>query len=129
MQFPDGRLRNSAKSTVTQQDINQSIPADQFDIVFPHGTYLMNFVTGENYIIKSDGDKRPVQNEELRLTYEQLNSSEPGELAGQKPPFFRRWWAWLLAVTLVGILLIFYRVWRKQLHLRRHGPSQYDSHL
>ncbi len=111
-QFPDGRFRMSARAKVVQYEINPSIPADQFDIDFPRGARMTNFVTGEKYIIKADGTIRPIVRGELPLAYEQLIASEPGELLGEKPSFFGRWWVWLLAALGFGSLGLAY-CWRR----------------
>lgn len=124
IQFPNGGMRSAIRSKVIESEINSPIPADQFDITFPLGAHVENFVTGDTYIIKKDGSKRPVQREEIGLTYQQLESSRPGELVDHRPRLFRLWWGWILTIGLGAIMLAFCRLWYKRIRLRRAGSSQ-----
>ena len=122
--LPSGEMRSSARSKIIKYEINPAIPANHFDIAFPLGAHMENFVTGETYIIKKDGSKRQIERAELGLTYEQLDSSRPGELVGQSPSFFEGWGVWLLGAILGGSMLAFVWLCYRRFRLRRAGTSQ-----
>lgn len=77
----DGSLMQQEDAKVTSYEINKEIPADEFRIAFPVGTYVSDQRTRERYIVREDGQKRPVTPAERKggATYKQLLNSEPGE--------------------------------------------------
>jgi hypothetical protein len=55
------------ETTVVDYSINQPIPPGTFDLTFPPRTFVMDAVSNEQYLVRADGSKRPVTNQELEL--------------------------------------------------------------
>ena len=71
----NGTILRERKGEVTRYEIGMAIPADEFQISrFPVGTFVKDFVNGEQYIVLEDDLVRIVTEEEQRagLTYEEL---------------------------------------------------------
>jgi hypothetical protein len=69
-----------------------------FDIQPTEATWVSNYVTDESYIIKDDGEKRPVAAGEFDgSNFEELRRSDP-------PPQPSRTWTLLGAAVIIGAL-------------------------
>jgi len=55
------------ETTVVDYSINQPIPPGTFDLAFPPRTFVTDGVLNEHYLVRADGSKRPVTNQELEL--------------------------------------------------------------
>ncbi len=55
------------ETTVVESSINQRIPPGTFDLAFPPRTFVTDAVLNEHYLVRADGSKRPVTNQELEL--------------------------------------------------------------
>jgi hypothetical protein len=53
-------------TTVVDHSINQAIPPGTFDLAFPPRTFVTDAVLNEHYLLRGDGTKRPVTNEEVQ---------------------------------------------------------------
>ncbi len=123
VQFKEGRLRHSVRSKVTVIEVNSSIPKEQFDISFPPGAFIRDFENGESFsLIKENGDKRYLSDNELGIPYQQLISSDPDDFTAQSTTFIKRWWRWISGISLGGLLIVACYVWRKRIK-RRRGAS------
>lgn len=81
---PAGELRDTSTSTVVSQELLPKSQITDFRIDFPMGTLVFDQrpTHREQFIVLSDGQKRPVLDEEIDagLTEEMLKASKPGEL-------------------------------------------------
>jgi hypothetical protein len=128
-QFPDGALEMSSREEVDEHEINPSISADQFDIVFPPGTALSDLVAKRNYIIKPDGSERTIRPNEAGLSYKELLASGPGEITGERPGFLGRWWVWILAAGIGCSLALYSWAWYKGFARPRRGKLRIEKGL
>ena len=55
------------ETTVVDYSINQPTPPGTFDLVFPPRTFVTDAILNEHYLVRADGLKRPITNEELEL--------------------------------------------------------------
>lgn len=71
-------IQSSWSATVTQYTFNQPIPDATFQLTYPPGTWVHNYVTDEEYIVREGGDVRPILPGEFDgSNYEQLLHSDP----------------------------------------------------
>jgi hypothetical protein len=98
---PSGEITDSMLATVSHYIINGDFAEDEFDILFPEGTWVNNYVTGEEHIVREGGRKRRIREGEYDgKNYEALRQSDPPDES------------WSLAIIgfviagLVGVLVI-----------------------
>lgn len=106
------KVREGVIGKMKTYSINVPIEKQEFQIVFPPGTEVVDRKTNQSYLVLEDGKKRIITDEErLRnATYEQLKETDSG-MAGLTQPnlWLRRvMWASLLA-CLVTLVLIWFR--------------------
>ncbi len=74
----DGNTMKSWSGKVTQYQLNEPIPDSTFETDYPPGTYVQNYVTRENYILREGGGRRPILPGEYKGdNYEEILNSEP----------------------------------------------------
>jgi hypothetical protein len=74
---PEGYL-SSVSAKVLEYSINSKIDDSEFEPEFPPGTWVQNLSTDETYILRSNGQRRPVLKGEFNGTnYNELLESEP----------------------------------------------------
>lgn len=106
---PDGGIRWEYRSRVKRFNTNSAIADEVFHYDFPAGTVIENSITGEFYVLKEDGRKRPIGSHE-DVTLEQYprllttESPEPTVRNGRA----RIWISILVAVGLFSLI-----VWRR----------------
>jgi hypothetical protein len=105
-----GKFNDSVTLTVTAQHLNTQFPEDLFDVKYPPGTWIHNYITDKEYIIRDDNKDRPIHPGEFDgKNYDQLLHSEP---PGQT---IRGWWFWtILGVNLALLLGIFLSVYYRR---------------
>jgi hypothetical protein len=106
---PDGNVFLSVNASVTAYDINVPISDKDFDIQYPTGTLVHDYITNEEYIIRAGGTRRPILPGELTETnYQELLHSDP-------PGTPRHFWFRPLFLVAAGLLVaivagtVFYR--------------------
>jgi len=73
-----GAVRISWSGNVTEYALNQPVPDEVFEIALPPGTWVRNYITGECYILREGGEKRPIlPGEYTGDNYEELLRSDP----------------------------------------------------
>ena len=74
----EGAIWMSYSGKVTDYALNEEIPAEAFDIEFPSGAYVRDYVADKRYLVREDGRQRPLMPGELSPTnYQELLHSEP----------------------------------------------------
>jgi len=82
-------IQESWSGTVTEYKLNHPIPDVTFQLTYPPGTWVHDYVTDQEYIIRGGGNRRPIlRGEYTGDNYEQLLHSDPPSLA--KPWGLRR---------------------------------------
>jgi hypothetical protein len=110
---PGGAVLMTTSVEVRQIEINDSLPAAQFDLRFPEGTLVIDRRKATQYRVRADGSMR-----ELSSTGEEL----PGTVAQPGDPWYRRHqWLLLSAGAALLILLLAYGLRRRR---RRVPQSQ-----
>jgi hypothetical protein len=102
-----GQLMESVTVTVAEYHLNTPIPEGTFDIQYPPGTWVHNYITDKEYIIRDGNKDRPIQPGEFDgKNYDQLLHSElPGQTS-------RNWWFFtILGVNLALLIGIFFSVY------------------
>ncbi len=75
---PQGAVQSTWSATVTEYKLNTPIADSTFQIEYPVGTWVRNTVTDETYIVREEGDKRPIMRGEFTGdNYEELLHSDP----------------------------------------------------
>ena len=100
---PDGMLRMSVDTRVTDYEINPKLSSETFTIQFAPGTYVRDRRSGEQYIVREGGQKRVVLPSELRAGagYQDLLNSETGKVF--RAPNRSRFWMPLMVANLIVI--------------------------
>ena len=62
-----GTPRMIWETTVVDSSINHPIPPGTFELAFPPRTFVADAVLNEHYLVRSDGSKRLITNQELEL--------------------------------------------------------------
>lgn len=116
--YPNGKLKGQIYSTETAETtkckINVPIDGSSFEVQFPSGTWVHNYYTEKEYIVRDGGDIRPILPGEYNGTnYEQLLHSNP-------PRLLRKWLGGLIVIICTISISIFgYRYYRRLLQARR----------
>lgn len=110
------KLYYSSTSEIASAEFDNRVESNTFDFDFPLGTWVLNERTGESYILRPDGTKRPVVGKEFSYTYEELLNSDPAE-AHLPRAALTSYWSLAIAVT-IGLSAIGIFVWRR-LQFRR----------
>ncbi len=104
----DGSPRWSDAVGMTAFAINHRVPEDAFEIRFPVGTWVQNNITKEAYIVRDQGQKRPVLAGEFNGTnYLELLNSEPGD--NLAPKTFRLYLILANLAVIAAIVFLFVR--------------------
>jgi hypothetical protein len=106
-------LGDSTTAEVTKFELNQPVEDHEFDFTIPIDTLVSDFRDKEKpvmYIIKSNGGKRVITQEELQrgATYQQLIKSQVGYAPGTRTLYESIFWTFLGLANLlvVGPLLL-----------------------
>ncbi|HLJ92934.1 MAG TPA: hypothetical protein VKU02_07055 [Gemmataceae bacterium] len=109
----NGGIMKSVRGTVVECTINQPIPAEEFEIEFPSGTWVIDrrskdrYGTPSHYILKDSG-KRMISAEELNSkTYQQLNAEQR----------FTTRWTLAVAASAAALLVIALVLYRRNRHV------------
>ena len=105
-----GALTSSVTVKVSESRLNVPIPDEMFDFGrLPQGTWLRNYITDEAYILRQDGEKRPVRPGEYNgENYQQLLTSDSPDREYWGGQGWRTFWAACgIAVVLLVLVLIF----------------------
>jgi hypothetical protein len=98
----DGSLKRSYSEAVTACRVNPELRPQEFVIEAQPGAWVRDYNSGERYIVRDDGTKRPVGRGEFTGdNYEELKRTDPssGETSVN--------WTWYFAAGLTAILLIY----------------------
>jgi hypothetical protein len=101
------KLKESAKATISELKCNPTIPADQFQIAFPNGTWVVDMTQksdsggARQYIQREGGRQREILPGDRGATYEEIINSEPGE-ARKKQMSSVSYWIPTLAVLILA---------------------------
>jgi hypothetical protein len=97
---------------MTSAEFNVDIGPVSFTIAFPPGSRMSDERSREEWIIKANGEKRPILRGDIGATYEQMINSDPGEaLGGKRTPFLLTWPGVLLLS--IGIVALGTVIWRR----------------
>lgn len=77
-----GKLLCIHEATLEEAVFNGPVEHTAFDITFPPGTVVTDEKTGSSYLIRSDGSRRVIQEDETGMTYEQLRTKVVEESSG-----------------------------------------------
>lgn len=92
-----GIVYSSIDAVVSDCSINRSIPDDTFKFDYPYGTWVRNYDTNERYLVRKDGERRPILPGEFTGTnYEELLNSDPPGKGGRR---------WRIVVTILTVSL------------------------
>jgi hypothetical protein len=74
------KLLMGTQSVVTEYGIKEAVSPGDFTVSFPAGTYVQDYESGVDYIVRANGTKRIITSEENErgATYEELMAGEPG---------------------------------------------------
>ena len=100
--FDDGSVEESVRSTVTAFAINLPLPASEFDVEFPLGSFVDDVPNKTKHVIKYTGQKRVIERNELSGAegYERWMETDQGEAVPGGP---RRRWVPALTWIVVGL--------------------------
>lgn len=103
-----GDIINSKSSIVDDHKINQPVAAELFKIEYPAGTWVHDYLTDEEYILRAEGERRPILPGEFNgRNYEQLLRSDPPRNGPSKRVL-------MLAVSTVLFIALVIAVWRRK---------------
>lgn len=108
-----GEVVNSVTAKVTQYHINETIPDATFDVSFPPGTYVHDYRTNKEYILREGKPPRPVLEGELQegaRNYQELLHSEPPGSSGNR----RLWGLVALNLALFIAIVAVVVLWRRR---------------
>lgn len=118
---PSGVLQQHSKSSVSTVKINPSLPPDTFQLDFPAGAWITDQRTEysnglyESFLVKSNGTKRVVGENELTVPYEQLMKEGQGAILASR---------WLIIINIFVLLpTAGYLLWRVVKRMRRSALS------
>jgi hypothetical protein len=101
---PDGTLETSVVATVASASLNPAIDPREFEIDFPEGTLVYDKEKREEFIVRPDGGRRVITEQERGASYEELRKSPSGmALADQR----QGWWKWGLLLVVTCLLVLF----------------------
>jgi hypothetical protein len=93
------------KVEVTQLSINPTIDPSEFSQTeFAPGTWVFDRRSDQHWLVRKDGSKRPIAQDELGLPYERLLNSDPGESLAPEPTRSR---GWFLTINLLVLFSAF----------------------
>lgn len=119
---PKGNTLDSMTLRVTEFTINKDIPDSLFKNEYPVGTWVHNYITDEEYIVREGGAKRPIRPGEYDGTnYEELRDSEPPE-SGKS-----RFWKYIIIANLAALIVVvlaFIYFRRKKARQSTTGPNE-----
>jgi hypothetical protein len=116
----EGTLGESSDVQVVSCILNEPVADSQFDLDFPPGTFVIDRRKPRSeYLIRPDGTKRIITNDDQDASYEELVASESGmaKLVPAKRP--NRTYRWLLAACVTLIVLGCVVLWLR----RKRAPS------
>ncbi|MHB1426674.1 MAG: LolA-like protein [Gemmataceae bacterium] len=93
-----GHLYDAAECTVTDSEFNVEVDPSLFTLSFPPGSRVQDQKRKEDWVIKLNGEKRPLVREDRGATHDQIINSNPGEALGAKKKTF--------FLTLPGLVLL-----------------------
>src|SRR6185312_2797297 len=101
--------------------VNQPIPAEEFEIEFPPGTFVIDRRSRgdegkpSHYIVKSSGNQMISQEELVAKTYPELNQEQVTKTYPElnRAPGFNWRWVLVLALAAVALLAIAFVYYRK----------------
>jgi hypothetical protein len=121
----EGKLRTSVKSKLLEATINPELPPEEFEVTFPPGTLVLDFVEHREYLVRADGSERKILEEEKSAPYERLAATDTG--GAVDGPHRRSYWTWVTISALIGGgLALLALVWRKR-RARRTGLTSVAS--
>lgn len=110
---PDGSLNETSHAKIEERGINLSLPVEEFDIVFPPGTWISDFRDPNkpltDYLVLPNGNKQIVNKADLPLPYQEVVKKM---VNGNND---RQYLLWLLTALLLATVVSFALI----LHRRR----------
>lgn len=97
----NGNTTESVSATVKEYRIGQPISKDTFEVKYPPGTWVRDYITDESYILREDGTRRMVPHSEDGKDYQYLLHTNP--------PSEHRRLHWLYPISIL-LLVIFIAV-------------------
>lgn len=85
----DGTLARSGSARVTSSVVNPLINPAEFQFEYPPGTIVTDMRSKEDFLVKEDGSRRVITQEEQDVPYERLLNTESGLAHGR--PANSRW--------------------------------------
>lgn len=113
--FANQRLLSTDTATMTAIEIAPPVSPGDFELAFPAGTWVMDDTGSKvkDYLVKEDGQQRPILQEELRARYEDLVRTEPGAIA-RKSALARNWRMGVAGVVLlIAAVLVTFKAARR----------------
>lgn len=119
----EGNLASSVDGTVTETLLNAEFADAEFRIDFPVGALIQDLRSGEQYMVREEGERRLILNSELPTTYEEISRTSSGNAKrttapdAQGPGDARREpGVWLIRLNVVVVVLVvgygIYRLFR-----------------
>ncbi|HEY7428458.1 MAG TPA: hypothetical protein VH682_29770 [Gemmataceae bacterium] len=111
-----GRLLCSINAVLTSGEFNIGVDPSLFDFDFPPGARVQDErMNNHGYILRHDGTKRAVLDEDIGATYEQMVNTAPGQaLYPQYPKSKSLTRQWVLAIfAATGLLALGVLIWRR----------------
>jgi hypothetical protein len=121
---PSGSASETSDVSVGEFDLTSEVDDREFEVEFPAGTLVRDRrPPPSTYIVRGNGEKRVVQENELAASYEQLLATESGRGLESARGGTRQYLRWLVGSLLaVGALLyIAWRFRRSRQHPIRSG--------
>jgi hypothetical protein len=101
-----GALVESSSCKVTKYTVNEPIPQDEFDIVFPPGTIVHDDAAAQTYLVRDRNVKRVITPGERGATYEEILATESG-MAGRVGRSITPWVLCAIALPIALLIALF----------------------
>lgn len=105
------QLREAVTAHVSECSYDADIDAKEFNIDFPPGTWVRDFTRSSSlgdraeYLIKEDGQARPVEPIDRGASYQKLLTTEAGQ--SSQPPWYSSGWLIVANGVIIGALGVY----------------------
>lgn len=106
----NGDTQGSVRASVAEYSIGKPISKETFDVHYPPGTWVRDYVKDESYILREDGTRRMVLKSENGKDYTDLIQTNSPNLTRRRFPWIVGIGTLLLAVV---VAVLFYRILKR----------------
>lgn len=129
LNFWGEKLQTEMVCRITQWTINPPVADEDFEIVFPPGTWVTDLRGGnlrrgkeKQFIVHEKTPDRVLLESDIGASYEQLLNSEPGKAHTVPPNGSRRstWYHWTIGAGVLVLAFVCFRMARQRLRTINH---------